>query len=331
MNESNEVAAPYDVALSLNKTIKKGSKCTVNDITSGKEKQAGMTKLEIVSDAGKTVLVFDNDDDDIKLWLNESAVAYKIPRSAFANPWLTHKIQSASWIRPYEFGNAFNDGIVNAEVACAGCVAEEGSIETATNIKAVYVNESNEICFAPAVPAYISENGQINSADEFKEYAKVVLKEAHGDDYDESIADKTISGLLDKYDNNYGAMVGALTSGFGANESAVSIDINSESYKLCKAAYDEFSSLINPAKAYITDLVYDNKYYNDYSYHFHLVSYKTNSKVLILVYDTIDGIKVSNNKLEYLYSINSSVSMFAKKTQSLLNAIKSKQKSLFNK
>lgn len=213
INESTE--APYDVALTNGKVIKKGSKCEVVDITDSKEKQAKTTKLEVKCSEGKAILVFDNDDEDLKMWINESAVAYKVPRSAFANPWLTHKIQSASWIRPYEFGNAFNDGIVNAEVACTGCVAEEYPIETATNIKAVYVNESNEICFAPAVPAYISENGQINSADEFKEYAKVVLKEAHGDDYDESIADKTISGLLDKYDNNYGAMIGALTSGFG--------------------------------------------------------------------------------------------------------------------
>jgi hypothetical protein len=289
MNESNEVAAPYDVALSLNKTITKGSKCTVNDITSGKEKQAGMTKLEIVSNAGKTVLVFDKDDDDLKLWLNESAVAYlnesndikapsdlylnngvtvlkgtivtvknitddklkhsnetmilvscskgknvlrfnnndpelkkwlnesavayKVPRSAFANPWLTHKIQSASWIRPYEFGNAFNDAIVNAEVACDNCVLDEN--KTAAEVKAVYVNESNQICFAPAVPLYISESGDITTDAQFKEYAKVVLKEAHGDNYKEDIANKTIEDLLKNYKNNYGAMVGALTSGFG--------------------------------------------------------------------------------------------------------------------
>jgi hypothetical protein len=213
MNESNEVAAPYDVALSLNKTIKKGSKCTVNDITSGKEKQAGMTKLEIASDVGKTVLVFDKDDDDISLWLNESAVAYKVPRSAFANPWLTHKIQSASWIRPYEFGNAFNDAIVNAEVACDNCSSD--GINTAAEVKAVYVNESNQICFAPAVPLYISESGDITTDAQFKEYAKVVLKEAHGDNYKEDIANKTIEDLLKNYKNNYGAMVGALTSGFG--------------------------------------------------------------------------------------------------------------------
>jgi hypothetical protein len=207
LNESNDIKAPSDFYLNNGVTVLKGTIVTVKNITDDKLKHSNETMLLVSCSKGKNVLRFNNNDPELKKWLNESAVAYKVPRSTFANPWLTHKIQSASWIRPYEFGNAFNDGIVNAEVACTGCVAKEDSIETATDIKAVYVNEYNEICFAPAVPAYISENGQINSADEFKEYAKVVLKEAHGDDYDESIADKTISGILDKYDNNYGAMV----------------------------------------------------------------------------------------------------------------------------
>jgi hypothetical protein len=56
----------------------------------------------------------------------------------------------------------------------------------------------------------------ITSADEFKEYAMAILKDAFGDDFDETKATETADGLIDKYGEDYGAMVGALQSTMGS-------------------------------------------------------------------------------------------------------------------
>ena len=52
----------------------------------------------------------------------------------------------------------------------------------------------------------------ITSDDDFKSYAMTVLKNAFGDEFDETKADEVISGLIDKYSGDYGAMIGALQS-----------------------------------------------------------------------------------------------------------------------
>jgi len=59
------------------------------------------------------------------------------------------------------------------------------------------------------------EEAEIKSEKEFDDYADEVLKKAHPDDFDEAIAKKVKDGLKKKYKDDYGAMVGALTSGFG--------------------------------------------------------------------------------------------------------------------
>ena len=74
--------------------------------------------------------------------------------------------------------------------------------------------------FIDAVEDYIEKNKldesvnekEIKSEDEFREYAQVVLKNAHGNDYDESIAKETIDGILAKAKDDFGAAVGMLTS-----------------------------------------------------------------------------------------------------------------------
>jgi len=59
------------------------------------------------------------------------------------------------------------------------------------------------------------EEAEIKSEKEFDDYADDVLKKAHPDDFDEAIAKKVKDGLKKKYKDDDGAMVGALTSGFG--------------------------------------------------------------------------------------------------------------------
>lgn len=61
----------------------------------------------------------------------------------------------------------------------------------------------------------------VNEADikdekSFREYANTVLKKAHGDDFDQKIADKVIDGIISKVEgDDWGAAVGRLTSGLG--------------------------------------------------------------------------------------------------------------------
>ena len=60
------------------------------------------------------------------------------------------------------------------------------------------------------------EEKEIKSADEFKEYAMSILKDAFGDEFDETKATETAEGLLKKYGEDYGAMVGALQYTMGS-------------------------------------------------------------------------------------------------------------------
>ena len=56
----------------------------------------------------------------------------------------------------------------------------------------------------------------ITSDDQFKEYAMKMLKDAFGADFDEAKATEVADGLISKYGEDYGAMVGALQSTMGS-------------------------------------------------------------------------------------------------------------------
>ena len=66
-------------------------------------------------------------------------------------------------------------------------------------------------------PKKKSSNDEVTDEKSFREYAEGVLKKAHGDDYDEKIANKVIDGLIDKVgkDGDWGQAIGRLTSGLG--------------------------------------------------------------------------------------------------------------------
>jgi hypothetical protein len=53
---------------------------------------------------------------------------------------------------------------------------------------------------------------EVNSDEEFMEYAMTVLKKAHGDNFDEAKAKETAEGILSKVNGDYGAAVGILQS-----------------------------------------------------------------------------------------------------------------------
>jgi hypothetical protein len=56
---------------------------------------------------------------------------------------------------------------------------------------------------------------EINSEEEFTEYAQEILKKAFGAEYDEAKAKETIDGILAKAEGDFGAAIGMLTSGLG--------------------------------------------------------------------------------------------------------------------
>lgn len=58
---------------------------------------------------------------------------------------------------------------------------------------------------------------EIKNEKDFTAYAEEVLKHAHGEDFDQKIADKVISDLIKdkKEDEDWGSIIGRLTSGFG--------------------------------------------------------------------------------------------------------------------
>jgi hypothetical protein len=59
----------------------------------------------------------------------------------------------------------------------------------------------------------VTNEAEVKSDEEFKEYAETVLKKAFGDEFDQEKADKTVEGILKKANGDYGAAVGMLTSG----------------------------------------------------------------------------------------------------------------------
>ena len=75
------------------------------------------------------------------------------------------------------------------------------------------VNE-NPLATAAAVKV-LTDGKEIKSDAEFDKYADEVLKQAHPDDFDEKIAKKVKDGVKKKYKDDYGAAVGALSSGIG--------------------------------------------------------------------------------------------------------------------
>lgn len=61
-----------------------------------------------------------------------------------------------------------------------------------------------------------SSNGDINSDDEFREYAHNLMKSAHKDNYSQEKTDKVVDDLLEKKEGkNYGELIGRLKSGLG--------------------------------------------------------------------------------------------------------------------
>jgi hypothetical protein len=60
---------------------------------------------------------------------------------------------------------------------------------------------------------FLNESKKITSDDEFTKFAIDRLKTMHGDKFDQAIADKMIADLLEKYKDNYGAMIGAMNYG----------------------------------------------------------------------------------------------------------------------
>jgi hypothetical protein len=59
---------------------------------------------------------------------------------------------------------------------------------------------------------------EVSSDEEFTEYAKGILKAAHGDNYDEAKAMAAIEGILKKAEGDYGSAIGMITSGLGEEE-----------------------------------------------------------------------------------------------------------------
>ena len=62
------------------------------------------------------------------------------------------------------------------------------------------------------------KDDEVKDEKSFKEYAENVLKKAHGDDYDQDIADKVINGIISKMGDSkdWGQAIGRLTSGLGS-------------------------------------------------------------------------------------------------------------------
>ena len=118
-----------------------------------------------------------------------------------------YKISIDTEVEDSKIGNKFYNVRKGEKVEL---VDDDGDIATVklksgeiVNIESKYIIES------------IVNEADVNSDEEFKEYAMTVLKKAFGDDFDEAKATKAVDGILKKCGDDYGAAVGMLTSSLG--------------------------------------------------------------------------------------------------------------------
>jgi hypothetical protein len=76
-------------------------------------------------------------------------------------------------------------------------------------------SKESMVAIAPAVEESATNEAEVKSAEDFSEYAMTVLQKAFGEDFDEAKAQEVVDGLVSKYGEDYGAMVGALQSSLG--------------------------------------------------------------------------------------------------------------------
>ena len=75
--------------------------------------------------------------------------------------------------------------------------------------------ESKEGGAEEEVAEEVTNEAEVKSDEDFKEYAFSVLQQAFGDKFDEEKAQEVVDGLLGKHGDDYGAAVGALQSSLG--------------------------------------------------------------------------------------------------------------------
>lgn len=81
----------------------------------------------------------------------------------------------------------------------------------------------------------INKTFSINSAEDFRDYAHTIMKQAHGDEYSEETTNKVVDDLLNDNPNaDYGELIGRLTSGFGQKSFASSDLLKSYRENLAK-------------------------------------------------------------------------------------------------
>lgn len=126
--------------------------------------------------------------------------------SEFVNEQKLQQVAKAKEDQAHKFNELYENKLKQFGVTSPIELNEEQSAEFFDYIKSIsVVNE-----------AKINEADVKNEKD-FKEYAETVLKKAHGDKFDQKIADKVIAGIAkDVKGDDWGAAVGKLTSSLGS-------------------------------------------------------------------------------------------------------------------
>ena len=118
----------------------------------------------------------------------------------------------------------------------------------------------------------------IKTVADFTKYAKDILKNAHGDNYDDGIAQETVDGLVSKYGEDYGAMIGALTSGLGEelNEGKMPTFKKPRNIKMDDDIYQQLADAIYKSISYLgADMIENSLPLNTASL-WQIVRYATN-------------------------------------------------------
>jgi hypothetical protein len=92
---------------------------------------------------------------------------------------------------------------------------DQATIDKLENeLETIFMKKGANVRYEAQYESVVNE-AEINTDEEFKEYAFTVLKKAFGEDFDEAKAQEVVDGILGKVDGDYGKAAGILQSSLG--------------------------------------------------------------------------------------------------------------------
>lgn len=106
---------------------------------------------------------------------------------------------------------AFNELVKSFDCPCGASLSNSGISDGGVDLTGKMLSQE-EIDEQKRIASRSSFSEEITSFDEFKSWLHNFMKNAHGENYNEQLTEKVADNLDNKYNGDYGAMIGAAKS-----------------------------------------------------------------------------------------------------------------------